>query len=61
MRSQNLAMEAGAMKAVVSLLKSGSPEGRDSAAWALAELASEDVYGTRMAIRREKVRWGCQH
>lgn len=49
-------MEAGAMRAVVGLLKSGSPDGRDSAAWALAELASVDVCGTRMAMRREKVR-----
>ena len=45
------------MKAVLGLLRSGSPEGRDSAAWALAELASEDVHGTCKAMRREKVRW----
>ena len=48
-------MEAGALRSMVGLLKSGSPDGRDSAAWALAELAAVDVFGTRMAMRREKV------
>ena len=44
------------MRSIVALLRSGSPSGRDSAAWALAELAAVDVYGTRAAMRREKVR-----
>ena len=65
---QAIVMEAGAMRSIVALLRSGSPAGRDSAAWALAELAAVDVYGTRAAMRREKARlwlhkgihcWGC--
>ena len=48
-------MESGAMRSIVALLRAGSPSGRDSAAWALAELAAVDVYGTRAAMRREKV------
>ncbi len=43
------------MRSIVALLRAGSPSGRDSAAWALAELAAVDVYGTRAAMRREKV------
>ena len=53
--SQAIVMEAGAMRSIVALLRAGSPSGRDSAAWALAELAAVDVYGTRAAMRREKV------
>ena len=52
---QSLVMETGALRAIVSLMKSSSPAGRDSAAWALAELSAADVYGSRMSMRREKV------
>lgn len=48
-------MDAGALRAIVSLMKNGSTAGRDSAAWALAELAAADFYGTRITMRREKV------